>query len=61
MRLGRLALCEKIGVNEQCVMKWERGTNQPLLGNLIAWAGALGLELRIGPKTDTRKSQPEDS
>lgn len=41
------ALCTKIGIEQDRLSTWECGRNQPVYGNLQAWANALGYELAL--------------
>lgn len=41
------ALGEKIGIEQDRLSTWECGREQPVLGNVQAWANALGYEVAL--------------
>ena len=41
------AVARLTDVSPSCVHSWEHGTRDPSLGNLIAWAAALGYRLSL--------------
>ncbi|MBQ4323779.1 MAG: ADP-ribosylglycohydrolase family protein [Clostridia bacterium] len=45
MGLSQAAFAEKLEVSRQAVQKWEKGTSQPDLGNLIAMSRLFGVSL----------------
>lgn len=45
--VSQTCLGEKIGVERDQLSNWECGRRQPLVGNVQAWANALGYEIKL--------------
>lgn len=50
--LSQAALAEITGYDRFVLARWENGQTSPTLARLIDWAGTLGFELRLRPKSD---------
>lgn len=48
MKLTQQQVAEKCGVHKMTISRAETGTNSPTLSLLVAYADALGVELRVG-------------
>lgn len=52
-------LAEETGyASYQSIFNWESGANQPRLGNLRKWAGALGYDVALSPRAATVAELP---
>ena len=49
--VSQTILSEKIGVERDQLSNWECGRRQPMVGNVQAWANALGYELALKETT----------
>ena len=58
LKLTSYALARRIGITHSYISVWEFGRQSPTVGNFIAWANALGLEVRLTPRAEGPKEQP---
>jgi transcriptional regulator with XRE-family HTH domain len=47
--LSQREITRRLGTSSATVSQWERGTNQPTLSRLRAWARSLGYDLALAP------------
>lgn len=53
--LTQKQLAETLGSNQAAISKFERGLTNPTLKNLLDHARALGMDIKLGVTTDSRK------
>ena len=60
LKLTSYALARRIGITHTYISVWEFGKQSPTLGNFIAWANALGLEVRLTPVERAERNSSDD-